>query len=514
MNKNNSLKSTKIFNRILIANRGEVALRIIKACKELGIETVAVYSEADKNSPHLNQADIKICIGPGQSSQSYLNREAILQAAINTECQALHPGFGFLAEDALFANMCEQNKLTFIGPTSNSIRLMGNKSQAKQTMKNAGLPTIPGTEGNIRNLDEAVEIAKKYSYPVLLKATSGGGGKGIRPCNNEKELRTFYPQAKMEAEKAFGDSSLYLEKLILNGHHIEFQILADSYNNVIHLGERECSIQRKNQKLIEESPSPAVDSKLRDTVGANISESIQKIGYLNAGTIEFLMDENKNLYFMEMNTRLQVEHPVTEMITGVDIVREQDRTTMYDIKAHDPEYVRAHKNLYQAQLNVYAHIWQELRQEDLDATAIIATTFPPGVRRAMDEGDEQALGHALEAWEPLIPLDYDLSRVEETVQDFGTVVDAIEGGKFAPRTPQELGARREYHHMRTFATDVCRNCDARFSCASYRRWAAGRGSRAARLVRQYFAVDDERWREVNLAATPESDDLTQDFITR
>ena len=323
MNKNNSLKSTKIFNRILIANRGEVALRIIKACKELGIETVAVYSEADKNSPHLNQADIKICIGPGQSSQSYLNREAILQAAINTECQALHPGFGFLAEDALFANMCEQNKLTFIGPTSNSIRLMGNKSQAKQTMKNAGLPTIPGTEGNIRNLDEAVEIAKKYSYPVLLKATSGGGGKGIRPCNNEKELRTFYPQAKMEAEKAFGDSSLYLEKLILNGHHIEFQILADSYNNVIHLGERECSIQRKNQKLIEESPSPAVDSKLRDTVGANISESIQKIGYLNAGTIEFLMDENKNLYFMEMNTRLQVEHPVTEMITGVDIVREQ-----------------------------------------------------------------------------------------------------------------------------------------------------------------------------------------------
>lgn len=311
------------FKRLLIANRGEVALRIINACKKLGIETVAVYSEADKNSPHLDQADIKICIGPGQSSLSYLNKEAILQAAINTECQALHPGFGFMAEDSLFANMCEQNKLTFIGPTSNSIRLMGNKSLAKQTIKNAGLPTIPGTDGNIRDMNEAKEIADKFGYPVLLKATSGGGGKGIRPCNNEKELRTFYPQAKMEAEKAFGDSSLYLEKLILNGHHIEFQILADSYNNVIHLGERECSIQRKNQKLIEESPSPAVNAELRDRVGADISDSIKKIGYLNAGTIEFLMDENKNLYFMEMNTRLQVEHPVTEMITGFDIVQEQ-----------------------------------------------------------------------------------------------------------------------------------------------------------------------------------------------
>jgi acetyl-CoA carboxylase, biotin carboxylase subunit len=323
MNKNNKLNDLKLFNRILISNRGEVALRIINACKALGIETVAVYSEADKHSPHLEQADKKICIGPGPSSQSYLNKEAILQAAINTECQALHPGFGFLAEDSLFAYMCEQNKLTFIGPNSNSIRLMGNKSQAKQTMKNVGLPTIPGTDGNLSALDEAVAIAEKYGYPLLLKATSGGGGKGIRPCNNEKELIKFYPQAKMEAEKAFGDSSLYLEKLISNGRHIEFQILADSYNNVVHLGERECSIQRKNQKLIEESPSPAVDSKLRGTFGKNISNSIQKIGYLNAGTIEFLMDENKKLYFMEMNTRLQVEHPVTEMITGFDIVQEQ-----------------------------------------------------------------------------------------------------------------------------------------------------------------------------------------------
>lgn len=325
MTKPNSPSPPKLFKRILIANRGEVALRIIKACQDLGIETVAVYSEADQNSPHLDQADMKVCIGPGASSQSYLNREAIIQAAINTQCQALHPGFGFLAEDSLFAYMCEQSKVIFIGPSANSIRLMGNKSQAKQTMKQAGLPTIPGSDGNLRDLNEALKIAKEMGYPVLLKATAGGGGKGIRPCKDEKELRNLFPQAKMEAEKAFGDAALYLEKLILNGRHIEFQVLADSYGNVIHLGERECSVQRKNQKLIEESPSPAMEAELRDSMGEQIVESIRKIGYRNAGTIEFLMDEDKNLYFMEMNTRLQVEHPVTEMITGFDIVKEQIR---------------------------------------------------------------------------------------------------------------------------------------------------------------------------------------------
>jgi len=312
-----------MIKRILIANRGEIALRIINACKKSGIETVAVYSTADKDSPHLSQADIKICLGPGPSSQSYLNREAILQAAINTECQAIHPGFGFLAEDSLFAYMCQQQKLIFIGPSPHSIRLMGNKSQAKQTIKQAGLPTIPGSDGNLKDLDEAITLAKKLTYPVLLKATAGGGGKGIRPCYNENELKTYFPQAKMEAEKAFGNSALYMEKLILNGRHIEFQILADAYNHVVHLGERECSMQRKNQKLIEESPSPAVETDLRNTMGNQIAASIKEIGYLNAGTIEFLMDENKHLYFMEMNTRLQVEHPVTEMITGKDIVDEQ-----------------------------------------------------------------------------------------------------------------------------------------------------------------------------------------------
>jgi acetyl-CoA carboxylase biotin carboxylase subunit len=312
-----------MFNRILIANRGEVALRIIDACKKLGIETAAVYSTADKNSPHLEQADVKVCIGPGPSSQSYLNKEAILQAGINCECQAIHPGFGFMAEDPLFSYMCQQQKLTFIGPSADSIRLMGNKSQAKQTVKQAGLPTIPGSDGNLKDLDQALALANQLQYPVLLKATSGGGGKGIRPCYNDEELKTNFAQAKIEAEKAFGSGELYLEKLILNGRHIEFQILADSFHNVIHLGERECSIQRKNQKLIEESPSPAVNTEKRHTMGNLAAESIKQINYLNAGTIEFLMDEDKNLYFMEMNTRLQVEHPVTEMITGVDIVAEQ-----------------------------------------------------------------------------------------------------------------------------------------------------------------------------------------------
>ena len=221
----------KLFKRILIANRGEVALRIIKACQESGIETVAVYSEADENSPHLEQADFTVCIGPGPSNQSYLNKEAILQAAINSECQAVHPGFGFMAEDALFAYMCEQNKLSFIGPSANSIRLMGNKSVAKVTMKNAGLPTIPGSDGNVKAVNDALTVAEKIGYPVLLKATAGGGGKGIRPCKNEAELKNLFAQASMEAEKAFGDPALYLEKLIQHGRHIEFQILADSSKN-------------------------------------------------------------------------------------------------------------------------------------------------------------------------------------------------------------------------------------------------------------------------------------------
>ncbi len=312
-----------MFGRVLIANRGEVALRVIRACKALGVGAVAVYSEADSESPHLELADETVCIGPGPSTESYLNMDAILAAALNTECQAVHPGFGFLAENALFAYRCEQQKLTFIGPSPRSIRLMGDKSLAKQTMRAAGLPTIPGSDGTLKSLDEALGLAKKFGYPVLLKATAGGGGKGIRPCRSEEELRNLYPQARMEAEKAFGNPELYLEKLIVNGRHIEFQILADNFGNVVHLGERECSIQRLNQKLVEESPSPAVSPQMRERMGRKVAKAVKKIGYRNAGTVEFLMDQDGNLYFMEMNTRLQVEHPVTEMVTGVDIVQEQ-----------------------------------------------------------------------------------------------------------------------------------------------------------------------------------------------
>jgi acetyl-CoA carboxylase biotin carboxylase subunit len=340
-----------MFKRILIANRGEVALRIINACKKLGIETVAVYSTADKDSPHLKQADMTVCIGPGPSSQSYLNKEAILQAGINSECQAIHPGFGFMAEDPLFAYMCQQQKLTFIGPSSDSIRLMGNKSRAKQTVKQAGLPTIPGSDGNLRDLEEALVLAKELKYPVLLKATSGGGGKGIRPCSSDDELKTNFPQARLEAEKAFGSPELYLEKLILNGRHIEFQVLGDAFNHAVHLGERECSIQRKNQKLIEESPSPAVDAEIRHKMGTLAAESVRKMGYLNAGTIEFLMDEAKNLYFMEMNTRLQVEHPVTEMITGVDIAAEQIKIAANHMLSFRQEDVRFSGHAIECRIN-------------------------------------------------------------------------------------------------------------------------------------------------------------------
>lgn len=362
-----------MFKRILVANRGEVALRIIEACKKQGIETVAVYSTADKNSPHLKHADITVCIGPGPSSQSYLNREAILQAALNTECQALHPGFGFLAEDPLFSYMCQQQKVVFIGPSARSIRDMGNKTRAKQTVKDAGLPTIPGSEGNLGSLDEAVALAKELKYPVLLKATSGGGGKGIRPCNSEEELKTFYPQAKMEAEKAFGDASLYMERLILNGRHIEFQILADAFGSAVHLGERECSVQRKNQKLIEESPSPAVDHEKRHIMGTQIAASVGKIGYLNAGTMEFLMDQDGNLYFMEMNTRLQVEHPVTEMITGIDIVNEQIRLAANHGLSFTQEEVRFGGHAIECRINA------EDPANDFAPSPGVITSFNPSL---------------------------------------------------------------------------------------------------------------------------------------
>jgi acetyl-CoA carboxylase biotin carboxylase subunit len=314
-----------MFRSVLVANRGEIALRAIRACKEMGIRAVAVYSEADSTSPHLDEADDRVCIGGPRSADSYLNMDAIIQAAVQKECQALHPGYGFLAENARFSALCAQSKITFIGPPPHAIRLMGDKARARETMKGLGLDPIPGSDGTLNGLDHAREAAARVGYPVLLKASAGGGGKGMRVVEDEQALEGAFNEAYMEAEKAFGNPTLYMEKFISRGRHIEFQILADVYGNAIHLGERECSIQRSHQKLVEESPSPVIDDETRNSLGEKVSKAVAAIGYVNAGTVEFLRDEEGNLYFMEMNTRLQVEHPVTEMVTGFDIVKEQLR---------------------------------------------------------------------------------------------------------------------------------------------------------------------------------------------
>ena len=314
-----------MFKRILIANRGEIALRTIRACKKLGIETVAIYSEADHEAPHRSEATVAVCVGGPKSADSYLNMEAILQAAEQTEANAIHPGYGFLAENALFAELCNQLKFTFIGPSPQVIRLMGDKATARRTMKQAGLRVIPGSEEVVANPAEALDLAHEIGFPVLLKATAGGGGKGMRICRDETTFSGNYAEAVMEAEKAFGNPGLYLEQYVEFGRHIEFQFLADSFGNAVHLGERECSVQRSHQKLVEESPSPIVDPHLREEMGERVRHAVAAIGYVGAGTMEFLRAPNGDLYFMEVNTRLQVEHPVTEMVTGFDLVEEQIR---------------------------------------------------------------------------------------------------------------------------------------------------------------------------------------------
>lgn len=312
-----------MFKKILIANRGEIALRIIRACKELGIATVAVHSEADTNSLHVRFADEDVCIGPAKATESYLDPKRIISAAEVTNADAIHPGYGFLAENADFAEICESCKIKFIGPTSQMIRLMGDKAVAKQKMKEAGVPVIPGSKGIVKGLEEAQKIAIEIGFPVLIKAAAGGGGKGMRIAKSEDELKKSLEMAQMEAEAAFGNPEIYIEKLILNPRHIEFQILGDSYGNLIHIGERDCTIQRRHQKLIEESPSPALTPSLREKMGRVAVLGALRIGYESAGTIEFLLDKNGNFYFMEMNTRIQVEHPVTEEVTGIDLLKDQ-----------------------------------------------------------------------------------------------------------------------------------------------------------------------------------------------
>ena len=312
-----------MFRKVLVANRGEIALRIIRGCKELGIEPVAVCSEADRNGPWLDEASETVCIGPARAAESYLSAGAILQAADQTGCQAIHPGYGFLAENPRFAARCEQQGLTFIGPSASAIRRMGDKAEAKATIARAGLPTIPGSTGILTSVEEGLLLAAEIGYPVLLKATAGGGGRGMRVAKDEATFRKGFSEATLESGKAFGNPGLYLEKFVTGGRHIEFQILCDSFGNGIHLGERECSVQRNHQKLVEESPSPVIPPELRDSFGARVATAVASLGYRNAGTVEFLREPGGELYFMELNTRLQVEHPVTEMITGVDIVRQQ-----------------------------------------------------------------------------------------------------------------------------------------------------------------------------------------------
>ncbi|GBD74160.1 acetyl-CoA carboxylase biotin carboxylase [Tetragenococcus halophilus subsp. halophilus] len=312
-----------MFSKILVANRGEIAVRIIRACRELGIHTVAVYSEADKDALHAELADEAICIGPARSSDSYLNVQQILSAAIVTKAEAIHPGFGFLSENARFAAMCEEMNVVFIGPKSKTIDDMGNKINARKLMREAGVPVVPGSPGVIHDVEEAVQIADEVGFPIMLKAAAGGGGKGIRKVYNKEDLPHHFSSAQQEAKAAFGDDSMYIEKIVYPARHIEIQILADNFGHVIHLGERDCSLQRNNQKVMEESPSVVIDEQKRQEIGMTAVKAAQAVDYCNAGTIEFLMDEEGNFYFMEMNTRIQVEHPITEMVTGVDIVKKQ-----------------------------------------------------------------------------------------------------------------------------------------------------------------------------------------------
>jgi acetyl-CoA carboxylase, biotin carboxylase subunit len=313
------------FSKILIANRGEIALRIIRTCEEMGIATVAVHSTIDRNSLHVQLADEAVCIGEPASSKSYLNIPNIIAAALTRNATAIHPGYGFLAENARFAEICDDHKIAFIGPKPDSIRAMGDKSTAKKTMQTVGVPTVPGSKGLVQDEEEARQVARSIGYPVIIKATAGGGGRGMRFVPGDEELSKLYMAAQGEAEAAFGNGGVYVEKFVQNPRHIEFQILADMHGNVVHLGERECSIQRRHQKLLEEAPSSALTPEMRKQMGDAAVLAAKAINYVGAGTVEFLLDQSGDFYFMEMNTRIQVEHPVTEMITGIDLIAEQIR---------------------------------------------------------------------------------------------------------------------------------------------------------------------------------------------
>ena len=314
-----------MFNKILIANRGEIAVRIIRACREMGIQTVAVYSEADRDCLHTLLADEAICIGPAPSTQSYLNMERILSATVAMKADAIHPGFGFLSENARFAELCSKCNITFIGPSAEIINRMGNKSEARKTMIEAGVPVVPGSKEAVYTAEDGLAMAKEIGFPVMIKASSGGGGKGMRISRSEEDFTEFFNAAQLESVKGFSDDTMYIEKYIEKPRHVEFQIMADKFGNVIHLGERDCSIQRRHQKVLEEAPCSVISPELRRQMGETAVRAAKSVGYENAVTIEFLLDKDKNFYFMEMNTRIQVEHPVTEMVSGLDLIKEQIR---------------------------------------------------------------------------------------------------------------------------------------------------------------------------------------------
>ena len=361
-----------MLKKVLIANRGEIAVRIIRACRELGISTVSIYSEADKEALHAQLADYSVCVGPNPSKDSYLNVANILSACILTGCDAIHPGFGFLSENPKFAKMCEECNIKFIGPNSDTISLMGDKSQARKIMKKANVPVIPGYEGKIDSYEEAYKIAKDIGTPIMIKASSGGGGKGIRVVKDLDEFKHNYEAAKSEAMACFGDDRIYIEKYIENPRHIEFQIIADEYGNIIHLGERECSLQKNNQKVLEEAPSTFLNKELREKMGKVAIDAAKAVNYKNVGTIEFLVDKDQNFYFMEMNTRIQVEHPITEMITDVDIVKEQLKIAS-GIKL----------NLSQEDIKIQGHAI-ECRINAKDAGTISELNMPSGLGVRVD----------------------------------------------------------------------------------------------------------------------------------
>jgi len=362
-----------MFKKILIANRGEIALRIIRSCKELGIATVAVFSEIDRDSLHVHMADESICIGPANSSKSYLNIKNIISAALVTKAEAIHPGYGFLSENPSFPQICRLHGITFIGPNEEHIRRMGNKSEARKTMIEAGVPVVPGSEGSTNNGNEALDIGKKIGFPVIIKASSGGGGKGMRIVYKEEEFIKQFNMAKSEAINSFNDDSMYVEKFIEEPRHIEFQILADQYGNMVHLGERDCSLQRRNQKVLEEGPCASIDDFLRNKMGEMALRAAKAVNYTNAGTVEFLLDKHNNFYFIEMNTRIQVEHPVTEMITSFDLIKEQIRLASGEKLNFDQQDIKVFGHAIECRINA-----EDTNANFRPSPGIVEDYFAPG----------------------------------------------------------------------------------------------------------------------------------------